>query len=182
MTRGKNTVTAELPQCPACGARHATANRFDGCCCWSCADRMAESRNRADRHNPGKGKGTPQPPSPPPRTDAASGRTRDRNRKPARRGRSERFAALNAFVDFGIADADLTPAEALVWLVLYRDTKANGVARTAQADIARRVGLDVRTVRRAVASLEAKGMLQIVRRGRLNAGPSTYRVHATGFA
>jgi len=102
--------------------------------------------------------------------------------KPKRRTRSERFAVLNAFVDFGIADADLTPAEALVWLVLYRDTKANGLARTAQADIARRAGLDVRTVRRAVASLEAKGMLQIVRRGRLNAGPSTYRVHATGFA
>ena len=102
--------------------------------------------------------------------------------KPKHRTRSERFAALNAFVDFGIADAKLTPAEAIVWLVLFRDTKANGLARTAQADIARRAGLDVRTVRRAVASLEAKGMLQIVRRGRLNAGPSTYRVHATGFA
>ncbi len=99
--------------------------------------------------------------------------------KPKRPARSERFAVLNAFVDFGIADAELTPAESLVWLVLFRDTKADGTARTAQTDIARRADLDVRTVRRAVASLEAKGMLQMVRRGRLNAGPSVYRVHPT---
>jgi CRP-like cAMP-binding protein len=103
--------------------------------------------------------------------------------KPKRRAaRSERFAALNAFVDFGIASAELTPAESLVWLVLFRDTKGNGTARTAQADVARRAGLDVRTVRRAVAALEAKGMLRTVRRGRLNAGPSVYRVHPTGTA
>ncbi|MFM8274523.1 MAG: helix-turn-helix domain-containing protein, partial [Gemmata sp.] len=76
----------------------------------------------------------------------------------------------------------LTPAESLVWLVLFRDTKGTGTARTAQADIARRAGLDVRTVRRAVASLDTKGLLQTVRRGRLNAGPSTYRVHPTGTA
>lgn len=102
--------------------------------------------------------------------------------KPKRRTRSARFADLNAFVDFGIADADLTPAEALVWLVLFRDTKADGTARTAQADIARRTGLDVRTVRRAVAALETKGMLRTVRRGRLNAGPSVYRAHPTRTA
>lgn len=101
--------------------------------------------------------------------------------KPKCRTRSERFATFNAFVDFGIADAQLTPAESLVWFVLYRDTKANGTARTAQADIARRAGLDVRTVRRAVASLETKGMIQTVRRGRLNAGPSVYRTHPTAL-
>lgn len=100
--------------------------------------------------------------------------------KPKRRTRSERFTVLNAFVDMGMAD--LTPAEALVWLVLFRDTKAEGTARTAQADIARRAGLDVRTVRRAVASLDAKGMLRTLHRGRLNAGPSIYRVHPTGTA
>ena len=96
-----------------------------------------------------------------------------------RRGRSERFAMLNAFVDFGIAATNLTPAESLVWLVLFRDTKGTGTARTGQADIARRAGIDVRTVRRAVAALEAKGMLTTVRRGRLNAGPSVYRVRPT---
>jgi hypothetical protein len=101
--------------------------------------------------------------------------------KPKPRRKSERFAVLNAFVDFGISTAKLTPAEALVWLVLFRDTKAaTGTARTAQTDVAKRTGLDVRTVRRAVASLEAKRMLVTVRRGRLNAGPSAYRLHPTG--
>ncbi len=101
---------------------------------------------------------------------------------PARRKghRAGRFADLNAFVDFAVADAKLTPAESLVWLVLFRDTKADtSTARTAQADIARRANLDTRTVRRAVAALEAKGMLTTVRRGRLNCGPSVYRVRPT---
>lgn len=103
--------------------------------------------------------------------------------KPKRRTRSERFAALNAFVDFGVADADLTPAEALVWLVLFRDTRAvTGAARTGQADIARRAGLKPRMVRYALASLTAKGMVHVVRRGRLGMGPSVYRVHPTGKA
>jgi len=101
-------------------------------------------------------------------------------KRPGRsRGRGERFAVLNAFVDFGIADAELTPAEALVWLVLFRDTKGDGTARTSQADIARRAGLSVRGVKLALRSLKAKGMVQVVRRGRLNAGPSTYRIHPT---
>lgn len=97
----------------------------------------------------------------------------------AKGARAERFAALNAFVDVGIAAAKLTPAEALVWLVLFRDTKAAGTALTAQTYVASRTGLNVRTVRRAVASLAAKGMLTVVRRGRLGGGPSLYRVHPT---
>lgn len=95
--------------------------------------------------------------------------------KPKRGSRSERFAALNAFVDMGIAD--LTGADAKVWLILFRDTKANGTARTGQADIARRAGLSVRSVKLALRSLTAKGMVRLVRRGRLNAGPSIYTVH-----
>jgi len=99
--------------------------------------------------------------------------------KPKRRTRSERFAVLNAFVDFGVADAKLTPAEALVWLVLFRDTKANGLARTGQTDIARRAGLSVRGVKKAIRALNAKGMVHVLNRGRLNVGPSVYRVHPT---
>ena len=102
--------------------------------------------------------------------------------KPKRRsGRGERFAVLNAFAD--VALADLTGAETKVWLILFRDAKAaTGAARTGQADIGRRAGLEPRTVRRALTSLEAKGIVQVVRRGRLNAGPSIYRVHPTGAA
>jgi hypothetical protein len=98
--------------------------------------------------------------------------------KPTRRG--ERFAVLNTFTDFSLAG--LTGAEAKVWLILFRDTKATGTARTGQADIARRAGIDPRTVRRVLVKLEAKGLVQVVRRGRLNAGPSVYRVKAIGTA
>lgn len=94
--------------------------------------------------------------------------------------RSGRFAVLNSFTDFALAD--LTGAEAKVWLILFRDTKGTGTARTGQADIARRAGLEPRTIRRALAALDAKGMIRVVRRGRLNAGPSVYRVHPTGDA
>lgn len=100
--------------------------------------------------------------------------------KPKRRsGRGERFAALNAFADYALAE--LTGAEVKVWLLLFRDAKAaTGTARTGQADIARRAGLKPRMVRDALASLETKGTVHVVRRGRLNAGPSVYRVHPTG--
>jgi hypothetical protein len=102
--------------------------------------------------------------------------------KPKRRsGRGERFAVLNAFTDCALAD--LTGAEAKVWLILFRDAKAaTGTARTGQADIARRAGLKPRMVRYALAALETKGMVHVIRRGRLNAGPSVYRVHPTGTA
>jgi hypothetical protein len=101
--------------------------------------------------------------------------------KPKRRSRSERFAVLNAFADFGLAG--LTGAEAKVWLILFRDAKAaTGTARTGQADIARRAGLSRRGVQVALDKLTAKGLVALVRRGRLNAGPSTYRIHPTGNA
>lgn len=97
--------------------------------------------------------------------------------KPKRRSRSERFAVLNAFVDMGMAG--LTGAEVKVWLILFRDTKANGTARTGQADLARRAGLTIRGVQKVLDKLTTKGMVQVVRRGRLNVGPSVYRVHPT---
>ena len=70
----------------------------------------------------------------------------------------------------------LTLAETKVWCILFRDTKANGTARTGQTDLARRAGIDVRSVRRAVRNLESKGLLKVVRLGRLNGGPSVYKV------
>jgi len=102
--------------------------------------------------------------------------------KPKRRGgRGERFAMLNAFAD--IALANLTGAQVKVWLILFRDVKATtGTARTGQADIARRAGLKPRMVRYALSSLKAKGLVSVVRRGRLNSGPSVYRVRSTGTA
>lgn len=98
--------------------------------------------------------------------------------KPKRRTRSERFGVLNAFVDMGMAD--LTGAETKVWLLLFRDTKGTGTARTAQTDLARRAGLSVRHAKRAVRQLQAKGFIRVVHRGRLNVGPSIYTVHPVG--
>lgn len=91
-----------------------------------------------------------------------------------KRQTAERFATINGFVDCALAD--LSRAAALTWLVLWRDTK-NGTARTSAADIARRIGTSRRAVTTALADLKRKGLVTIVRRGGLNSGPTTYRVH-----
>ena len=94
--------------------------------------------------------------------------------KPARRKAAGRFAVLNAFIDATLRQ--LSRAEAAVWLILFRDTKADGLARTSQADLARRAGIDARTVRRALRRLETAELATIVRRGGLQRGPSSYRI------
>lgn len=86
-----------------------------------------------------------------------------------------RFAVLNTFLDLTLRDLDR--AAAAVWLLLYRDTKRHGTVRTGQADLARRAGVNVRTVKRAIARLRNQGLLTVVRRGRLRSGPSSYVVH-----
>jgi hypothetical protein len=95
-------------------------------------------------------------------------------RKTTKRRSAMRFEILNAFVDEGMSR--LSPYEAVVWFVLYRDTKPDGTARTAVDDIARRAGIGRRTVLRALKSLEQLRMVRIVRRGGLNRGASSYRV------
>lgn len=101
-------------------------------------------------------------------------------KKPTRK-RAERFGMLNTFADTALAA--LTGAEVKVWLILFRDTKADtGTARTGQADIARRAGLTVRGVQKIIVRLEGRGLLRIVRRGRLNAGPTVYRVFPSDAA
>jgi hypothetical protein len=109
--------------------------------------------------------------------DASAGRGSPslRSRRP---GKSDgRFGVLNGFVDVELRH--LTRAELAVWLVLYRDTKPDGTARTGQTDLARRAGLTPRGVRKALARLIAVGLIEVVRRGRLGSGPSVYRVKGT---
>lgn len=96
---------------------------------------------------------------------------------PARTGKrrsSLRFQVLNAFIDEGMRA--LKPADAVVWMVLYRDTKADGTARTAADDITRRTGLSRSTVLRSLKALERARMVRVIRRGGLNRGPSSYRI------
>jgi DNA-binding IclR family transcriptional regulator len=76
--------------------------------------------------------------------------------------------------------AGLDRAEMAVWLLLWRDTKPEGLARTSQADLARRAGCNPRTVRRALAALQSAGLVAVVRRGGLNRGLSVYRVDPLG--
>jgi DNA-binding transcriptional ArsR family regulator len=85
-----------------------------------------------------------------------------------------RFAVLNGFVDAHMGT--LPRAAALVWVCLWRDTKPDGLARTAVTDLARRVGGDRRTVLRALRLLTDRGLLDVVRRGGLRRGVSVYRV------
>ena len=115
------------------------------------------------------------PPLPPPLNPRpatpANGKPGDKPKRPKETG--DRFATINAFVDFTLGG--LTRNEAAVWLVLWRDTKA-GTARTAQSDIARRAGIGRRTVVRMIDSLTTKGLLRTVHQGGLNRGMNVYRV------
>ncbi len=85
-----------------------------------------------------------------------------------------RWGHLNGFVDVTLRD--LTPAEVRVWLVLFRDTKPDGTARTGQTDIAARTGLSVRMVKKALKKLIGRDIVKVLLRGRLNSGPSVYKV------
>lgn len=86
----------------------------------------------------------------------------------------DRFSCINALVDGSLRD--LSRAEVTTWLILWRDTKPNGLARTSQTDLARRAGTDPRTVRRAIKKLVKGGLLTVVHRGGLRRGMSSYRV------
>jgi hypothetical protein len=95
-------------------------------------------------------------------------------RKTTKRQSRLRFEILNEFVDRGMAN--LTPHQAVVWMVLYRDTKPDGIARTSIVDIARRGGIARRTVINSIACLRQLKMLRVVKRGGLNRGTSAYAV------
>jgi hypothetical protein len=177
-------VSATLPQCPACGARHATANRFNGCCCWPCADRMAESRNRADRHNPGDGKGTSQPPSSSGRSDAASsGQARDRDRRSAKRGRTTKRNALvrrvlgyRQFFNAAAAlDEPLSVGAVAVWCWLWT-CERKGCAKLTTRKLAQRFGVNQSTATRWTVELARVGFIKLVRRGRPNRSATIVRV------
>ena len=110
-----------------------------------------------------------------PPMESTSDRRGDTGTTKKRRQTGDRFGVLNTFVDF--TAAGLRRSDIVVWLVLYRDTKKDGTARTSQADIARRGGICSRTVLRAIRRLCRGGLLTVVYRGGLRRGPSTYRVY-----
>lgn len=88
---------------------------------------------------------------------------------------ANRFGVVNAFIDFGMRE--LPRDEALVWLILWRDTDAEtNTAQTSCASMATRAGCSVRHVKRVVKRLESRGLLRVERRGGINRGSSLYRV------
>lgn len=76
-------------------------------------------------------------------------------RKTSKRESRLRFEWLNAFVDSGMTD--LSRGELAVWLILYRDTNRDGVARASLDDLARRGGMNRQTASRSVGRLRAGG-------------------------
>ncbi len=90
------------------------------------------------------------------------------------RQKLHRFETINTFVD--VTMRGLSGRAALAWVVLWRDTKPNGLARTGVTDLARRMGCSTATAKRALAELRKRDLLEISDRGRLGRGPSSYRV------
>ncbi|MBA4106071.1 MAG: transcriptional regulator [Pirellula sp.] len=97
--------------------------------------------------------------------------------KPSRKSTvtSDRFATLNAFVDFAMAR--LTRAELAVWLVLYRDTR-HGVVQASVENIAERAGVSRHHTCKAIGKLIDRSLLERVRSGALNQGAAVYRVRS----
>lgn len=87
--------------------------------------------------------------------------------------KGDRWAMLNSVAD--VAIRDLTGAETKIWLILFRDVR-NGLARTSMADIARRAGLEPRSAKRAMRSLEARRLVKIVAHGTIDGKPNTYQL------
>lgn len=117
---------------------------------------------------------------PPPMYSADEQRRRTEP-KPAAGGKAKgkrtnglRFQSINAFIDASMAG--LTLAERSVWLILWRDTKPNGLAETSQMDMGRRAGITDRAVRKALGGLVKRGLVSVVKRGSLQRGASVYRV------
>jgi DNA-binding transcriptional regulator PaaX len=86
-----------------------------------------------------------------------------------------RFQTLNSFIDVVMRVMPRGPA--MTWLVLFRDVKPNGLAKTSVVSIAKRVGANRRTILRALRRLEKAGFIEVVIRGGLNRGASIYRIH-----
>jgi hypothetical protein len=111
-------------------------------------------------------------PRPEPRTESRKPAQTD-----AKKAAAGRFGVLNRFADTGARLVDTT-AQAC-WWILYRETKPDGLATISHQRIAECVGVDRKTVTRALGRLEAARLLTVVRHGGWRRGASTYRVHAT---
>ena len=86
-----------------------------------------------------------------------------------------RWQMLNEFIDVTLRD--LRPAEAKVWMVLFRDSR-NGISKVAQTHIAERCGITRESVSRAIKELEQRELVRTVRHGGVNRGLSWYQLRS----
>jgi len=115
-----------------------------------------QARNRPGRSRPNK---PSKPQAKPPRLPSVTG---------------ERFQTINTFVD--VIMRDLSDRAAKAWIILWRDTKPNGLAATGIADLARRMGCSHATAKRAVAELRGRHLMVVESLGGIGRGPSVYRL------
>jgi hypothetical protein len=83
------------------------------------------------------------------------------------------FKTLSEFVDNGVRS--LNRSELAVFLILLRDTKPDGTARTALTDFMTRGGVSKRSASRAVQSLIRRGVVRVVRHG-VPGKPAVYTI------
>lgn len=88
--------------------------------------------------------------------------------------RSPRWTMLNAFIDH--RQRQLTSSSVRVWLVLFRESKPDGLARVTIAQIAVSAGICTRSVDNGLRELRDKRFVVLVSRGNRNKGPNIYRL------
>lgn len=89
-----------------------------------------------------------------------------------------RWRLLNAFVDGGVVG--LERADVVVWVVLFRHARADGMVKVARTRLVAITGLASGTVKRAIRRLVAAGWLERIRRGGPSSGVAIYCVKHAG--
>jgi hypothetical protein len=85
-----------------------------------------------------------------------------------------RWATFNAFMDACLKH--LSPVEANVWMLLFRDTKPDGMARTSSRNLAQRSGCSLRAVTHAMKLLKKAALVKVVTASTNRGSPSIFIV------
>jgi hypothetical protein len=103
---------------------------------------------------------------------------RQRKGREAKARRTEaarrRWMLLNAFVDAGMAGLEIS--DAVVWLALFRNARADGVATVARVRLVEITGLAPNTITTSIGRLVAAGWIERLRRGGPSGGIAVYRL------
>lgn len=86
---------------------------------------------------------------------------------------ARRFVTLNTFVDQVMRY--VSPVEAAVWLVLFRDCR-NGQASASHRDLARRTGCSIRSINKAMGRLREASLISPVKLSACKGTPSLYAI------